>query len=91
MPGLKNILSLHEAIVVALININKENFSATFEEIANYIDKHHLFQDRKGNVSLVKQIELRSTKSKGAYLYLFERINENIIRLSLTPKSATKS
>jgi len=55
MPGLKNNLSLHEAIVIALININKENFSATFEEIAQYLEKHNLFEDRKGNISLLKR------------------------------------
>lgn len=54
MPGLKNKLSLHEAIVIALININKENFSATFEEIAQYLEKHNLFEHRKGNISLLK-------------------------------------
>lgn len=43
MPGTKNLLSLHEAIVITLINIDKERFSAYFEEIANYIDRKNLF------------------------------------------------
>lgn len=78
---MKNLLSLHEAIVVALININKETFSATFNEIATYIKKRNLYPVRKGNVDLVTQVMLRSTKSKGNYLYLFEQIAENKIRL----------
>lgn len=35
---MKNLLTLHEAIVIALINIDKESFTATFEEIAKYIE-----------------------------------------------------
>lgn len=78
---MKNLLSLHEAIVIALINLNKETFSATFEEIATYIEKRNLFPEREGNVDLATQVMLRSTKSKGNYLYLFEQIAENKIRL----------
>lgn len=78
---MKNLLSLHEAIVIALINLNKETFSATFDEIATYIEKRNLFPERKGNVDLATQVMLRSTKSKGNYLYLFEQIAENKIRL----------
>lgn len=78
---MKNLLSLHEAIVIALINLNKETFSATFDEIATYIEKRNLYPERKGNVDLATQVMLRSTKSKGNYLYLFEQIAENKIRL----------
>lgn len=39
----KNLLTLHEAMVIALININKENYQATFEEIADYIKKKKTF------------------------------------------------
>jgi len=78
---MKNLLSLHEAIVIALINLNKETFSATFDEIATYIEKRNLYSERKGNVDLATQVMLRSTKSKGNYLYLFEQIAENKIRL----------
>lgn len=78
---MKNILSLHEAIVIALININKETFTATFDEIASYIEKKNLYPERKGNVDLATQVMLRSTKSKGNYLYLFEQIAENKNRL----------
>jgi len=78
---MKNLLTLHEAIVIALINIDKESFTATFEEIAKYIKKRNLYTERKGKIDLNKQIMLRSTKSKGQYLYLFEKIKENSIKL----------
>jgi len=78
---MKNLLTLHKAIVIALINIDKESFTATFEEIAKYIKKRNLYTERKGEIDLNKQIMLRSTKSKGQYLYLFEKIKENSIKL----------
>lgn len=78
---MKNLLTLHEAIVIALINIDKESFTATFEEIAKYIEKRNLYTERKSEIDLSKQIMLRSTKSKGQYLYLFEQIKENSIKL----------
>ena len=78
MP-LKNIVSLHEAIVIALIN--KPNRSATFEEIEQFILKRSLIVNRKGGLSLTKQIMLRATKSRGRYYHLFEPIDEHSIRL----------
>lgn len=80
---MKNLLSLHEAIVIALININKENFTATFDEIANFIDTKGLYTERKGGVDLDKQVMLRSTKSKGNYSYLFKQIDTNSIKLRI--------
>lgn len=77
----KNLLTLHEAIVVALINIDKENFTANFQEIADYIEKRNLYPERKGNITLAEQVMLRSTKAKGAYSYLFESVNDTTIRL----------
>lgn len=78
MP-LKNLLSLHEAIVVALIN--RPNRTASFEEIANFIDDRSLYLNRKGKISLATQVMLRSTKAKGAYHHLFEEIGAGYIRL----------
>lgn len=78
---MKNMLSLHEAIVIALINIDKKNFSATFAEIADYIENRNLYPERKGGVELSKQVMLRSTKSKGAYHYLFTQIDSETIQL----------
>ncbi len=88
MSGLINLLSLHEAIVIAIINLDKEDFQASFDEIAEYIEKHNLFPIRKGNISLSKQIELRSTQAKGQYKYLFEHVDKQIIRLRPIPKSS---
>jgi hypothetical protein len=39
---MKNTLTRHEAIVIALINMNKKTFSATFDEIATYIEKRFI-------------------------------------------------
>ena len=75
----KNLLSLHEAIVVALINLPKR--MATFDEIANFIEQRNLYPERKGNISLSTQIMLRSTKADGQYHYLFDEVDENGIRL----------
>lgn len=79
---MKNLLSLHEAIVVALININKETFTASFDEIACYIEKRNLYPERKGGVDLSTQVMLRSTKSKGNYSYLFEIVDNDKIKLN---------
>lgn len=79
---MKNLLSLHEAIAIALININKETFTASFEEIADYIEKRNLYTERKGGIDLATQIMLRSTKSKGNYSYLFTRVGEDKIKIN---------
>lgn len=78
---MKNLLTLHEAIVIALINIDKINFTASFQEIAYFIEKRNLYPDRKNGVNLAKQVMLRSTKSNSKYYYLFERIDEENIKL----------
>jgi hypothetical protein len=75
----QNPLYLHEAIVVALIN--QPTRTASFEEIANFIEQRGLFQERKGNISLAKQVMLRSTLSKGKYKHLFEEIGAGYIKL----------
>ena len=75
----KNLLFLQEAIVVALIN--QPSRTASFEEIANFIEQRGLFSVRKGNISLAKQLMLRSTLSKGKYKHLFDEIGAGYIRL----------
>lgn len=74
-----NLLSLHEAIVVALIN--QPTRIASFEEIASFIKQRGLFPERKEGISLAEQVMLRSTKSKGRYKHLFEEIGAGYIRL----------
>jgi hypothetical protein len=76
---LKNLLTLHEAIVIALLSNEKRTLS--FDEVAKFIEKRNLFPDRKGGISLSQQIILRSTKSRGQYHYLFEQLDEKTIRL----------
>lgn len=78
---MKNLLSLHEAIVIALINIDKKSFQATSLQIADYILKRNLYPERKGKIFLSEQVMLRATKSNSHYLYLFEQIDENTIKL----------
>jgi predicted double-glycine peptidase len=78
---MKNLLSLHEAIVVALINIDKETFTASFLDIARYIDKRGLFAERKGGIDLAEQVKLRSTLSSRQYDYLFYQIDDTHIQL----------
>lgn len=75
----KNLLSLHEAIVIALINTPKR--TATFQEIEDFIIERNLCPIRDGNVPLSEQVMLRSTKSTGRYHHLFEQINPTTIRL----------
>ncbi len=75
----ENLISLHEAIAIALLN--KEYRTASFEEIAGFIEQRNLCPNREGNVSLSIQVMLRSTKAKGAYYHLFEEISTDSIRL----------
>lgn len=75
----KNLLSLHEAIVIALIN--QPSRTASFEEIAAFIEQRNLYTNRKGNIPLATQVMLRSTKANGAYHHLFEETGAGFIRL----------
>lgn len=78
----KNLLSLHEALVVALIN--QPTRTASFDEIARFIEERNLCPERKGKIPLSKQVMLRATKSKGAYHHLFEELGAGFIRLKNT-------
>lgn len=77
----KNLLSLHEAIAVALITM--PGWTGTFEEIEKIIIKRHLTPIRNGNIPLSRQIMLRSRLSKGRYHYLFEAAGISAIRLRM--------
>ena len=78
MPG-ENLLSLHEAVVVALIN--QPIRTASFEQIAAFIDYRNLYLNRECEVTLAEQVMLLTTKSDGAYSNLFEEIGAGFIRL----------
>lgn len=75
----KNLISLHEAIEIALLS--KTNRTASFEEIAKFIEARDLCPIRDGNIPLSTQIMLRSTKSRGVHTHLFEQISPDSIRL----------
>lgn len=75
----KNLLSLHEAIVVALIN--QPARTASFSEVANFIEQRNLYPNREGNIPLSTQVMLRSTKAQGAYAHLFKQMDSNTIQL----------
>lgn len=79
---MKNLLTLHEAIVIALINIDKTNFTASFQQIADFIEKRDLYNDRKDGIDLAKQIMLRSTLAGGKYKYLFTLVGVDQIKLN---------
>jgi hypothetical protein len=76
---MKNLLRLHEAIVVVLIKQPKR--VASIDAIAKEIEKRRLFDNRKGNIPLSKQIELRTFQSKGRYKHLFESTDKTWIKL----------
>jgi hypothetical protein len=77
----KSLLSLHETMVVALINM--PGYTVTFEEIAAYVEKRNLFPERKGVIDLAKQMDLRALKSKGRFRHLFEDLGADRIKLVL--------
>jgi len=76
---MKNLLTLHQAIALALLAA--DNRTLSFAAIAEYIEKKKLFPKRKGNISLQEQVMLRTTKSQGKYFYLFEQVGPDTIRL----------
>lgn len=76
---MKNLLRLHEAMVVALIGLPKRQ--GTFDEIAAIVEKRNLFPERAGNITLAKQMELRAFQSSGRYAHLFEKVDDSGIRL----------
>ena len=84
----KNLVSLHEAIAIALLN--EPSREATFEEIASFIEERNLCSIRDGGLPLSTQVMLRSTKSGGTYGHWFEQTAENKIRLAC-PSSSTNS
>jgi hypothetical protein len=76
---MRNLLKLHEAVAVVLLT--KPNRTATFEEIAREIDNRGLFQERKGGITLAKQIELRTSISSSRYKHLFIHQKPDLLTL----------
>lgn len=71
---MKNLVTLHEAIALALLS--KKSRTATFDEVAAFIEKRCLYPERKGNIPLEVQVMLRATKSRKRYSQLFEEVSE---------------
>ena len=76
---MKNLLTLHEAVAVVLLN--QPNRRATFQTIADQIEKRNLFSERKGGISLAEQIKLRTAISSSKYKNLFKFTKPDIIEL----------
>ena len=76
---MKNLLRLHEAIAVVLLS--RPDRTATFQTIARAIERRNLFPERKGNITLEKQIELRIAISSSKYKHLFEVVSSDKIKL----------
>lgn len=76
---MKNLLTLHEA--VALVLLSEPNKTATFQVIAEKIEKRNLFPNRKGGITLAEQIRLRTAISSSKYKHLFEFTKPDILKL----------
>ena len=77
---MKNLLTLHEAVILVLLK--KPNRTANFEEIAKEIERRNLYPKREENITLSKQIELRTSISSSKYKHLFKKVSENEIKLT---------
>jgi hypothetical protein len=75
----KNLLKLHEAIAVVLLN--KPDRTSTFDEIAEEINKRGLYFRKDENAVPDYQILQRATLSNGQYRHLFERVDQDKIKL----------
>lgn len=75
---MKNTLRLHEAIAIVLLN--EIDRTASFETIAEVIEKRNLFPYRKGNISLSEQIRLRTSITSSKYKHMFEFIKPDKIK-----------
>ena len=76
---MKNLLTLHQT--VAAILLNKQNRTATFESIADDIDRRNLFPDRKGGITLSEQIKIRTSIKSCKFKHWFDFTPPDIIRL----------
>lgn len=76
---MKNLLTFHEAIAVVLLS--QPNRTATFQTIADEIERRNLFPERKGGITLAEQIKLRTAISSIKYKHWFEFTKPNVITL----------
>jgi len=76
---MKNILTLHEAVAVILLS--SENRTATFEKIAEEIERRNLFRERNAGITLAEQIKLRTAISSSKYKDWFDFAKPNILKM----------
>ena len=76
---MKNLLTLHEAVVVVLLN--QQNRTATFEKISEEIERRNLFPERKGGITLAEQIKIRTSIKSSKYRHWFDFLLPDTIRL----------
>lgn len=77
-----SILKLHEAIAVVLLN--KEDRTATIDEISKEIAVRHLYRQKSGDIAPPGQIRLRThpnTKAGKQYAHLFKFIEPSKVKL----------
>ena len=76
---MKNLLTLHEAVVVVLLN--QQNRTATFEKISEEIERRNLFPERKGGITLAEQIKIRTSIKSSKYRHWFDFLPPETIQL----------
>jgi hypothetical protein len=76
---MKNLLKLHEAIAIVLLN--QPDRIATFQTIADEVEKRNLFPERKGGITLAEQIKLRTAIASSKYKHWFEFIKPDTIKM----------
>jgi len=76
---MKNLLTLHEAVAVVLLK--QSNRTASFQTIADEIERRNLFPERKGGIALAEQIKLRTSISSSKYKHWFTFIPPDTIQL----------
>ena len=76
---MKNLLTLHEAVAVVLLSTPTR--SATFQNIAEEVERRKLFPERKGGISLSEQIKLRTSISSSKYKHWFEFTKPDMLKL----------
>lgn len=76
---MRNLLKLHEAVAVVLLS--EPDRTATFQAIADEVERRNLFPERKGGITLAEQIKLRTSISSSKYKHWFEFTKPDKIKL----------
>jgi hypothetical protein len=76
---MRNLLKLHEAVAVVLLS--EPDRTATFQTIADEIERRNLYPERKGGIPLVEQIKLRTSITSSKYKHWFDFTKPNVLKL----------